>query len=609
VIDMAFPSLSVRAKTAQVMQFQAQLLKELALSPDTATQWRGQVKNILNEAAGVIDARFAFTFFEGGNEKFSLEYFWSRDSPSAARENAERQVKRELSESGVFAKIPEYAVIHSYLDIGPPKGKNAADRVEIHTRALQFPTARQKGLVGIGLGSAQRSPAETTAIDCTLTAVSNIVGSVNALLAYTRILERFATRDPLTGLYNQTSFWDLLEYEKNRSLRQEYKFSLLVLDLDNFKTINDAYGHETGDSFLVHFSRILKKAVRSGDIAARHHGDQFSAILPVCDEGQAMIVAKRIIEDLRQFSLPLENGRKLTGTVSVGAAVFPDHTREAKDLYLLADNMLARSKAFGKDRLSIPSEQDDIETIKRMGVKNILVLEALSKHQIVPYFQPIMNVRNANIDAYEVLTRIILPNRRVVPAAEFIKTAEGMGAIGRIDYQLFENALARVRESRYPGSLFINLSPVAMVMDEFLPTVRKLLRDYSVEPGKLIFEITEQNTSRNAKEIDTFILELKSEGFRFAIDNFGSGYSSLRQIKTSGIDYLKIDGSLIRHMGGDGDSVEKEIVASIASLAERLGIKSIAENVESKEILSEVDSVGIDYAQGYYIQEPSPDLF
>ncbi|MGE5172662.1 MAG: putative bifunctional diguanylate cyclase/phosphodiesterase, partial [Betaproteobacteria bacterium] len=509
-----------------------------------------------------------------------------------------------------YGSINEFNIIHTVASAGTPMPALTGGDIDLRTRTFHIEKPQESGLVGMGLSAGgRRHLLDELAIDSILTAFVNIVSSVKALSSYTRDVERFATRDPLTHLYNQISFWDLLEYETNRSRRQEYKFSLLVIDLDNFKSINDTYGHETGDSLLKDFSAVLKRAVRGGDIVARYAGDQFAAILPVCDESQAPIVAKRIIDGFHNNTYLLANGTSIKGSVSVGVAVFPDHAKEAKDLFLLADNMLTHAKSLGKDRLSMPSEQDNVEVLKSMGEKNILILEALAQKKVVPYFQPIMNVRDQRIEAFEVLTRIVLPDR-VITAAEFIETAEGMGAIAKLDYQLFEHALAKVRETKYAGNLFINMSPKALVLNEFMPTIRKMMGDYGLDPAKLIFEITERDTVKNLNLIEKFIRELKLEGFRFAIDDFGSGYSSFQYIKMFPVDFLKVDGEFIRHLTGDGNgNVEKHIVTSIAALAGHLGIKTIAEYVESAEILGEVQSAGINYAQGYYIQKPSPDLF
>jgi diguanylate cyclase (GGDEF)-like protein len=425
---------------------------------------------------------------------------------------------------------------------------------------------------------------------------------------YIHELEQFSTRDSLTGLYNQNAFWDLLQYETQRSQRQQYKFSLLLIDVDNFKVINDTYGHETGDAYLKDIAETFKKAVRKGDIPARYAGDDFAAILPVCDEEQAWVVAKRISDALKNHSFPLPKGGQIQETVSTGVAVYPNHAGDAHDLFLVADSMLARAKASGKDSISFPSDQDNVEMIKNLGEKNIMVLEALQGKgkQIVPHFQPIVSVRDGSVAAYEVLTRVALQDS-VIPAAEFIEAAENMGAIGKIDYMLIERAFIKVRERNYPGMLFLNLSPKALVIRDFIPTVRALFRDYRIDPGKMVFEITERDTVKNVRLIEHFVRILRDEGFRFAIDDFGAGYSSFHYLKTFPVDFLKVDGEFIRNMHGSG-TIEKEIVTSIASLAGRLGIKTVAEHVETSDILEEVKSAGIDFAQGYFIRRPSPDL-
>jgi len=437
--------------------------------------------------------------------------------------------------------------------------------------------------------------------------VSTIV-LLRSLTNYAKEAESFATRDPLTGLYNQHTFWDLLQYETQRSLRQKYKFSLLHIDIDNFKIINDTYGHEIGDRFLKDFSDILRAAVRKGDIPARFAGDNFTAILPVCDEEQAYIVATRLMDGLRSHSITLPDGSVVQETISIGVAVFPSHAQDAKDLFLLADSMLGQAKSSGKDNMAFPSDGDNVEMLKNLGEKNIMILDALRRHKkrIVPYFQPIVDVKNRSIMAYEVLTRIVMDDR-VIPAADFIEAAESMGAIGKIDYQLIEQTFIMVAEKHYTGTLFLNLSPKAMVISDFMPTIRALFRDYAVKPGDMVFEITERDTVKNVRLFENFVRTLKDEGFRFAIDDFGAGYSSFQYLKNFPVDYLKVDGEFIRTMGGNG-TMEREIVTSIASLASRLNIKTIAEFVESESILNEVDTAGIDYAQGYHIQRPSPNL-
>ncbi len=594
-------------KTERLMRFQAELLKALALSSDTLKHWRKRTSSMLIEAGDVLDVCFAFTFQLGDDERYTLDLFWQVTPPPGTRKIIEEMVLERIAACPAFGTIPEYSLIQTTALPDRTLPDFSTLRVNIETRDFTVDSPSSRGMVGVGIRSGHGwSGLDKIAGDSMLTALVDIAESVRTLALYTREVERFATRDPLTNLYNQISFWDLLKYETERSKRQRYKFSLLVIDIDNFKTVNDTYGHEIGDNYLKSFSSILRSAVRGGDIAARYDGDQFAAILPVCDEGQAYIVAQRFIESVRELSLPLPDGGSLKGTASIGVAVYPDHAQEARDLYLLADSKLSQAKSFGKDRLSMPTDQDNVAALKSIGEKNIMIMEALSRKQFVPYFQPIMNIKNMKIEAYEVLTRIVIGDR-VIAAAEFIETAEGMGVIGKIDYQLIDMAFSKVREKNYTGHLFLNLSPKALVLNEFMPTVRRLLTDYHIDPSKMVFEITERDTVKNLSLVEQFVHDLKGEGFRFAIDDFGAGYSSYQYLKTFSVDYLKVDGEFIRNMEENG-SIEKAIVKSIAALAESLGIKTIAEYVETREILGQVESTGIDYAQGYYIQRPLPDL-
>ncbi len=601
-----FTPLLPNKKMQRALEFQAWLLKELASTVDPVKDWRDQIGRILKESQGILQSYFVFTVFRPDDDRHTIEIFWSGTPMDDVRDAAAGLIERSFRGDAAFSEVQDINISHSVLS-SLPIPDVPVDALELLTRTFTLKTPVIHGMIGLGLARGRKvNPTHNLLKESVLTSFIDIARSVLAITKYTREIERFATRDPLTGLYNQVAFWDLLEYETERSKRQQYLFSLLVLDIDNFKAINDTYGHEIGDMFLKDFSSILKTAIRKGDIPTRYGGDKFTAILPVCDEEQAYTVAKRIMDSLREFSITLPDGAHVRETASIGLAVYPTHATQSKDLYLLADNMLSQAKLSGKDRLSFPGEQDSVEVLRSMGGKSMLVMEALSQNRIVPYFQPIVNSKNMKIEAYEVLTRIVNGDR-VIPAAEFIETAEAMGVIGRLDYQLLEKAFAKVREKNYPGTLFLNLSPKLLILSEFMPTVRRLLKDYDLDPTKMVFEITERDTVKNMKLLERFIHDMKLEGFRFAIDDFGAGYSSYQYIKTFKIDYLKVDGEFIRNMTGDR-SVERAIVSSIVALAENIGIKTIAEFVETEDIMNQVESVGIDFAQGYYIQMPSPKI-
>jgi diguanylate cyclase (GGDEF)-like protein len=424
---------------------------------------------------------------------------------------------------------------------------------------------------------------------------------------FAREAEQFATRDSLTSLYNKKVFWEYLGYEIERAKRQKYRFTIMIVDLDDFKPINDIYNHEVGDSYLCEFSLLFKAAIRKGDIASRLGGDDFAAILPMCDEPQASVVAQRLQESIGAQSFRLPDNSIARVTASIGMAVYPDHAQDTQTLYDVADSMLHKAKATGKSRISTPGDELDMAFLKHASQKSIFILESIRLKRIIPYFQPIVDVEKKQVMAYEVLTRIITPER-VIAAAEFIEEAEGMGAVGKIDCLLIDQALDAVKRHGFTGKLFFNLSPKALLMNEFMPVMRSFMNQYGLKPSQLVFEITERETVKKLGEIENIVSGLRDDGFQLAIDDFGSGYSSFLYLTKFRADFLKIDGEFIKSMSGLNKKKEKAIVANIAALAKDLGIQTIAESVESQTIMDNVKAVGIDYAQGYYIRHPHKDL-
>jgi diguanylate cyclase (GGDEF)-like protein len=439
-----------------------------------------------------------------------------------------------------------------------------------------------------------------------LSTLLNVVGSVKAIYKYTKDLEYYATRDPLTNLYNQRVFWEMLEYERGRASRHDYKFALLMIDLDNFKLVNDTHGHAFGDKYLREFAVLLKNVLRTEDIIARYGGDEFVAIMPECDLEQAVSIASRLLEAIIANSLDSPDGSKVKGTASIGIAIYPDHASEQKDLFLFADNMMYKAKTEGKSRISVPSEADLLQVFKDIGEKSLIIINAVEERKIIPFFQPILNVVEKKVEAVEVLSRISLPDGRILGAGEFIEIAEKMGIVHKMDYIIMEKALQTVQESCYDGLIFLNLSPRALVLNEFLHETRRIVTDSGVSPDRIVLEITERDTIRNMALLERFVNDLKSEGFKLAIDDFGSGFSSFHYLKHFPIDVLKIEGDFIANMVKD--SKDRSFVKSISMLAQELGIRTVAEYVESEEVLEAVAACGIDLAQGYHIGRPLPKL-
>ena len=589
-----------------ILTFEIKLLEKFIITSNVVRDWREFIKELLLEINSIIDAYALLTIFRIEDEGYEWEVFW-RNTPSPATVALFEQIVRaQLAVNPHFRNASILQISHHVSDESKTLQELSRRDIELQTKSLLLDTPRIGGIVGIGVQSTMaQDPVRHIVIGSILTTLLNLVGSVKAIYKYTKDLEYYATRDPLTDLYNQRMFWELLGYEVGRAGRHRQEFGVMVLDLDNFKTVNDRYGHSFGDAFLQAFARLLHQAVRQGDMIVRYGGDEFAAILPDAGESQAYQVARRVAELLEAFTLDTPDGTRIKATTSIGIAIFPEHGDNPRDLFLVADNMMYKAKRTGKNCIAFPNEDEMAEVFKKASDKGLMIVRAIEEQRILPYFQPIINTASGEAIIHELLMRIQVGDE-VVAANEFIEEAEAMGLAHKMDYQLIEKAFAQIRAQNYQGMLFVNLSPKALIVGEFIGRIHKLVIDYAIAPSRIVFEITERETVSNLALLEKFVLDLKSRGFSFAIDDFGSGYSSFHYIKRFPVDYIKIEGEFIRNILADGEY--RAFAKSIVTLAKELQIKTIAEYVEDESILDEVRRFGIDYAQGYHVGRPGPLL-
>jgi len=444
--------------------------------------------------------------------------------------------------------------------------------------------------------------------DSPIAEVSHLSRYFNKLLhtvqEYHQKLQEFAVKDPLTGLYNRRKFDEFLTHEINRAARGDHPFSVVILDLDNFKHINDIHGHPVGDLALKEVASILEQASRRTDLVARLGADEFAILLPETSLEHGADVAEKIRKILEETSLNLPGGRTKI-LASFGLVSYPDNGESAESLTIAMDVAMYKAKRLGKNRVATIDDGDSNEARRSFSHAQFLQ-EALDEDRVEPFFQPIINPVDGTAFAFEALARIRTSDK-VIAAGEFIEYAEEFGMAQAIDERIFKKGFEALQKSGQPNArLFLNVSSKTFADEERLRKLPDTLRSFGLNPNQVVLEITEREALPHLNQIIRLVDDLRKEGLKFALDDFGSGFSSFMYLKYFNIDFVKIEGSFVRHMATD--QKDRIMVEHIHSMASEFGLQTIAEFVEDEETEALLRDIGIDFAQGYHYGKPLTDL-
>ncbi len=423
--------------------------------------------------------------------------------------------------------------------------------------------------------------------------------------AYEQEIGWLADHDSLTGLYNRRRFNSILKRTLSIANRYKQNVGLLFLDLDNFKQINDTLGHQTGDLLIKSVSDCLKLILRESDYIARLGGDEFAIILPNITVDDAIDVANKINKHLVSLRLPMMDSNHRT-CASIGVAMYPEHAVSANDLLSNADLAMYQAKSRGRGVWHMFSKEDNVkERIETQLFWRHKIVDALAHDKFVLHYQPILNISDNDVSHYEALIRIKEDNGKLVLPSPFIAVAEKSGLIHDIDHMVLRKAIGELQFQAEAGKeivMAINLSAHSFSDPQLLPLLDRLLSLSNVDPKNIIFEITETAALSDLVGAANLIHKIHDFGCRFALDDFGVGFSSFYYLKELPVDYVKIDGSFIHDLPANRN--DQILVKAMADIAREFGKKTIAEFVQDDETLRILREYDIDFAQGYHVGRP-----
>lgn len=593
-----------------LLERQSRVLERIILSHEHISQWKEFVQEILVDFYAIFPFNFFYIAFAEENG-LSLYLYYLGQCSDDIRVKARGLLSQQMLQS--IGLPPDAALDIEEFNIHC--GAHIKPDFDIRLISVPVPdhSPNLAGLLGVAYAAENNlSAQEASVIRSILAVMVMVVGSSKVLSRTLLELEYYAVHDPLTGLHNRRQFNDILHYEIGRSERHKHEFSVLMLDLDDFKDINDSYGHPTGDTALCSIANVLLEHTRNGDLCARIGGDEFAIILTETGPKGARVVAENVGRALREMAITSAQGNRFHLTVSIGVSSYPMDGQTIDTLLEGVDAAMYKAKDMGKDgvcafdateaRVSIRETRDNAENLR----------EALKEGRIIPYYQSIVNCQSGELYAFETLARLKAPTGETTSAAMFIETIDKYGLARELDIAMINNSFAAKRacmDANRPeanAKIFINLSVQEIQGRGILGYAEELCQELQLPPESIVFELLERDAIGDMTNMRRFLTNLRRKGFAFALDDFGTGYNSFHYLRELHFEYVKIDGAFVRNILNS--KVDYALVHNLSKLCQDLNILTVAEFVENQNIWEAMKDMGINYAQGYHISMPLPEM-
>ncbi len=419
-------------------------------------------------------------------------------------------------------------------------------------------------------------------------------------------LEELATFDPMTGLLTRHTLQEMMEHEHARARRRESQYSVILFDADRFKLTNDHFGHQAGDQVLIRIAELTEDLLRDSDLISRWGGEEFLCLLPDTSLDEASRIAERLRLEIAAAEIGV-HGRTLKVTISAGVASYPDHAERLRDVLNTADAALYEAKRSGRNRV-VAGETGQRQVYSIVGQME----DALKANRMFAAFQPIVDLQTGTVVAEEALARFYTEAGELVDASRFIDAATQLQLTHRIDYEVIlkamDRCMAKVGDGA-PINHFVNVSAELLRHPELIEAIVQeaqarcqCLPTDLTDQKPLVIEITEREFLGDTRVARNILAPLIDFGFRIAVDDFGSGFSSFQYLADLPVSFIKIEGTLVQRV--TREPRVRAILQGIRDIAGELDLITIAEKVGNEETVDVLREIGIHYAQGYYFGRP-----
>jgi diguanylate cyclase (GGDEF)-like protein len=434
-----------------------------------------------------------------------------------------------------------------------------------------------------------------------------LLGVMRDTTERTREVQRLtylATRDELTGHLNRNALREELSLAIDSAKAEGRNCAFLVSSIDRLAMINDGFGFDAGDEVIVAAGERMARALRARDVIGRTAGNKFGVLLKNCSEREVSIVAGRLRAAVRGSAVETRAGQ-VSATCSVGAVWLPSDAATSQEAMLRAENALGRARAGGRDGFMVyeHSAQKESLRIRQMGLADE-VIAALRDNRLKLAYQPIIHARSRAVMHHEALVRMERPGGEIVSAGYFVPAAEQLGIVHLVDRFALEHVIAKLK-AHPAASLGVNVSGTAAGDPAWLQSFVDHVRDNRAVAGRLIVELTETAALHHFEENARFISQLRELGVRVAIDDFGAGYTSFRNLQLLHVDIVKIDGGYVKDISASPEN--QVFVRTLAGLAKNFNMRVVAEWVSSDADAALLQDLGVDYFQGFHFGEPVID--